>query len=100
MQVGKAVCVTFMAGAAFLVFALSPGSAAPQATGSPEVVHSQNTNVLPPYEVFEITFLHDGQYADLIGDNLDADVDGDGHSDAEEVRAGTNPLDPLSFPAE
>ena len=64
MQIRKAVIVTFMAGAAFLVFALSPGSAAPQAMGSPEVVHSQNTNVLPPYEVFEITFLHDGQYAD------------------------------------
>jgi len=35
---------------------------------------------------------------DGIGDNADTDDDGDGFSDKEERRAGTNPLDPLSFP--
>lgn len=34
-----------------------------------------------------------------IGDNADPDDDGDGFSDAEERQGGTNPLDPLSFPA-
>ena len=32
------------------------------------------------------------------GDNADPDDDGDGFSDEEEQQAGTNPLDPLSFP--
>ncbi|MCX8037791.1 MAG: DUF5060 domain-containing protein [Candidatus Sumerlaeia bacterium] len=35
---------------------------------------------------------------DGIGDNADPDDDGDGWSDEEERRAGTNPLDPVSFP--
>jgi len=35
---------------------------------------------------------------DGIGDNADTDDDGDGYSDREEIRAGTNPLDPVSFP--
>jgi len=35
---------------------------------------------------------------DGIGDNADADDDGDGWSDREEKRAGTDPLDRLSFP--
>lgn len=34
------------------------------ASGTPLAVkHSQNTNTMLPYEVFEITFQHDGQYA-------------------------------------
>jgi len=36
---------------------------------------------------------------DGIGDNADKDDDGDGYSDVEERRAGTDPLDKLSFPA-
>jgi hypothetical protein len=36
---------------------------------------------------------------DGIGDNADPDKDGDGWSDEEERKAGTDPLDPLSFPA-
>ena len=35
---------------------------------------------------------------DGIGDNADEDDDGDGFTDAEERRAGTDPLDKLSFP--
>ncbi|MBI4658617.1 MAG: DUF5060 domain-containing protein [Verrucomicrobia bacterium] len=35
---------------------------------------------------------------DGIGDNADPDDDGDGWSDAEETKAGTDTLDPLSFP--
>jgi hypothetical protein len=35
---------------------------------------------------------------DGIGDNADTDKDGDGYTDAEEKKAGTDPLDPLSFP--
>ncbi len=35
---------------------------------------------------------------DGIGDNADPDDDNDGWSDKEEERAGTNPLDKLSFP--
>jgi hypothetical protein len=35
---------------------------------------------------------------DGIGDNADIDDDGDGWSDVEEKKAGTNPLDKLSFP--
>ncbi len=35
---------------------------------------------------------------DGIGDNADTDKDGDGYSDEEERAAGTDPLDPLSFP--
>jgi len=35
---------------------------------------------------------------DGIGDNADTDKDGDGWSDEEERRAGTDPLDRLSFP--
>jgi len=35
---------------------------------------------------------------DGLGDNADPDDDGDGWSDAEEKAAGTDPLDPLSFP--
>ena len=35
---------------------------------------------------------------DGIGDNADTDKDGDGWTDAEERRAGTDPLDRLSFP--
>ena len=38
--------------------------------------------------------------ADGIGDNADPDDDGDGFSDAEERKAGTDPLDRLSFPTE
>jgi len=38
--------------------------------------------------------------ADGVGDNADTDDDGDGWSDAEETKAGTDPLDPLRFPAE
>ncbi|MEK7677144.1 MAG: DUF5060 domain-containing protein [Verrucomicrobiota bacterium] len=34
---------------------------------------------------------------DGLGDNADADDDGDGWTDAEEKKAGTDPLDPLSF---
>ncbi len=37
---------------------------------------------------------------DGIGDNADTDKDGDGYSDEEERKAGTDPLDPLSFPDE
>ena len=36
---------------------------------------------------------------DGTGDNADRDDDGDGYSDEEERRAGTDPLDQLSFPA-
>jgi hypothetical protein len=36
---------------------------------------------------------------DGIGDNADPDIDGDGYSNDEERKAGTDPLDPLSFPA-
>jgi len=36
---------------------------------------------------------------DGIGDNADLDDDGDGYTDAEEARAGTDPLDRVSFPA-
>jgi hypothetical protein len=35
---------------------------------------------------------------DGVGDNADEDDDGDGWSDEEEKRAGTDPLDKLSFP--
>ncbi|KPJ74788.1 MAG: hypothetical protein AMS14_04830 [Planctomycetes bacterium DG_20] len=35
---------------------------------------------------------------DGIGDNADSDDDGDGWSDQEERKAGTDPLDPVSFP--
>lgn len=35
---------------------------------------------------------------DSIGDNADSDDDGDGWSDAEEKKEGTNPQDNLSFP--
>ena len=35
---------------------------------------------------------------DGIGDNADTDKDGDGWSDAEEKKAGTDPLNRLSFP--
>jgi hypothetical protein len=35
---------------------------------------------------------------DGIGDNADPDDDGDGWSDEEEKKAGTDPLDPTSFP--
>ena len=35
---------------------------------------------------------------DGIGDNADTDKDGDGYSDLEENAAGTDPLNPLSFP--
>jgi len=35
---------------------------------------------------------------DGIGDNADPDDDGDGHSDEEEKKAGTDPLDVVSFP--
>ena len=35
---------------------------------------------------------------DGIGDSADTDKDGDGWSDAEERKAGTDPLNPLSFP--
>ncbi len=37
---------------------------------------------------------------DGIGDNADTDKDGDGWSDEEEKKAGTDPLDKLSFPRE
>jgi hypothetical protein len=37
---------------------------------------------------------------DGIGDNADPDDDGDGYSDREERQAGTDPLDPLSFPGD
>jgi hypothetical protein len=37
---------------------------------------------------------------DGLGDNADSDIDGDGYSNDEERRAGTDPLDPLSFPAD
>ena len=37
---------------------------------------------------------------DGVGDNADPDDDGDGWSDEEENRAGTDPLDKLSFPLE
>lgn len=37
---------------------------------------------------------------DGIGDNADTDKDGDGWSDAEEKKAGTDPLNLLSFPRE
>jgi len=36
---------------------------------------------------------------DGIGDNADRDDDADGFADEQERQAGTNPLDPLSFPA-
>jgi len=36
---------------------------------------------------------------DGIGDNADPDDDGDGYTDEQEKAAGTDPLDPLSFPA-
>jgi hypothetical protein len=35
---------------------------------------------------------------DGIGDNSDPDIDGDGWTNEEEKKAGTDPLDPLSFP--
>ncbi|NQU25123.1 MAG: DUF5060 domain-containing protein [Candidatus Nealsonbacteria bacterium] len=35
---------------------------------------------------------------DGTGDRADADDDNDGHSDTEETLAGTDPLDPVSFP--
>jgi len=35
---------------------------------------------------------------DGIGDNADPDADGDGYSNEEEKAAGTDPLNPLSFP--
>ena len=35
---------------------------------------------------------------DGIGDNADPDADGDGYTNEEEKRAGTDPLNPLSFP--
>jgi len=37
---------------------------------------------------------------DGIGDNADPDADGDGYSNEEEKRAGTDPLNALSFPRE
>ena len=37
---------------------------------------------------------------DGIGDNADTDDDGDGYTDEEERRAGTDPLNALSFPEE
>ena len=37
---------------------------------------------------------------DLIGDNADLDDDNDGFSDAEEIAAGSDPLDTMSIPAE
>ena len=38
--------------------------------------------------------------ADGVGDNRDTDDDNDGISDAEEIAAGTDPLDAGSLPAE
>lgn len=35
---------------------------------------------------------------DGIGDNADLDDDGDGYSDEQEKKAGTDPLDPVGFP--
>ncbi|KPK57996.1 MAG: hypothetical protein AMK73_09580 [Planctomycetes bacterium SM23_32] len=35
---------------------------------------------------------------DAVGDNADLDDDGDGWADADEQSAGTDPLDPVSFP--
>jgi hypothetical protein len=35
---------------------------------------------------------------DGIGDNADSDADGDGYSNDEEKKAGTDPLNPMSFP--
>ena len=35
---------------------------------------------------------------DGIGNNADTDDDGDGWSDEDETEAGTDPLDPTSFP--
>lgn len=37
---------------------------------------------------------------DGVGDNADSDADGDGYSNDEERKAGTDPLNPLSFPSE
>ncbi len=37
---------------------------------------------------------------DGVGDNADTDDDGDGWSDEAEIKAGTDPLDKLSFPLE
>jgi hypothetical protein len=36
--------------------------------------------------------------SDGVGDNADTDDDGDGYSDDEEIEAGTDPLNPFSFP--
>jgi len=41
-----------------------------QETGGPalKVTHRQNTTTVPPYEVFEITFKHDGDYSNPLFD--------------------------------
>lgn len=44
-------------------WAVGSAARAGQGPGPQVVVHTQNTNALPPYEVFEITFQHDGRYA-------------------------------------
>ena len=46
-----------------------------------QVVHTQNTNILRKYEVFEITF----------------DADNDGWTDEQEENRRTDPLDKLNF---
>ncbi len=64
-----------------------------------EVKLSLNTNRLMPYQLFELTFQHPHDYRDPTWDvATNADLDGDGCSDEEEKKAGTNPLDPISFP--
>ena len=56
----------------------------PQNSNDPrlQVVHTQNTNALPKYELFEITL----------------DDDNDGWTDEQENNRRTGPLDKLSFP--
>ncbi len=73
-----------------LVFILAQPSLPSDDAGF-RVSHTQNAEALTPFDVFEITFEHPNHSAD-------PDDDGDGFPDKDEVRAGTNPLDSLSFP--
>lgn len=93
----------------------------PSATAAALEVHvSQNAQRLMPYQVFELSFQHEGKYAQptwdvtidvtftalaftvdlapLITEAGPPDIDGDGYANDEEKAAGTDPSNLLSFP--
>jgi len=56
-------CAVVLVLAAAAFGAAGAGGQSQQATEPQAVLHTQNTNALPQYEVFELTFQHDGRYA-------------------------------------